>query len=417
VSNSARWGALAFLLLIASPARAEEPPPAESLEPLALSGSLRAGYWSSDRKLDDRHNFTPMSLWLKSLPDLGGGWRLRAEGWVADERPLEGEKPKGELREGFLSWHGEALDFGVGRRIVAWGRADKFNPTDVIGSRNYTRLFAEDDDQRRGSLIANAAYAIGDLTASLYWLPELRPNVYPLAVPDGVTVLDQEGRFDARQFALRLDQTGRGFDWSVSYFDGLDRDPDARIEGVGPGGAVSVRPLYRRARAVGADFATAIGGFGLRGEAAYRQADDRNAADFFDKGDTLAAVIGVDRDLTDSVNVNVQYLVHHVIDFEDPRPNLLAERAALINNQLTRTQHGASFRIAYRGLNDTLTLELAGAGYFTDGGYALRPKASYALSDAVKIIAGLDFFFGPDDSFFGQLRKNRAGYVELRYGF
>jgi hypothetical protein len=39
------------------------------------------------------------------------------------------------------------------------------------------------------------------------------------------------------------------------------------------------------------------------------------------------------------------------------------------------------------------------------------------LTDAVKIIGGVDLFFGEGESFFGQLRGNRAAYVELRYGF
>ena len=412
--------AAALLLLTATPAWSEED---TSLEALALSGSLRAGYWTSDRELTDRHNFTPASIWLKALPDLGNGWRLRAEGWVEDERPLEGDRPRGELREGFVSWHGDALDFSLGRRIVAWGRADKINPTDVISSRDYKRLFAEDEDQRRGNLMATLARSFGDVTATAYWLPELRPNVYPLDVPDGVTVLDQEGRFDARQFAARLDGFGHDFDWGLSYFDGLDRNPDARIESVDAFGAVTVRPLYRRAREVGADFATTVGQFGLRGEVAYRQADDHTMEDVFDKGDTVAAVIGVDHNLSDAVYINVQYLMHHVLDYEDPRlipapgPRLLAEKAALLNNQLTRTQHGASLRLAYTALNDTLTLELTAVGYFTDGSAALRPKATYALTDAVKLIAGVDLFFGEDDSFFGQLQENRTAYVEMRYGF
>jgi hypothetical protein len=358
--------------MLGAPARAEETSPLAALDPLALSGSLRAGYWSSNRELDNQHNFTPASAWLKSTPNLGDGWRLRAEGWVADERPLEGEKPQAELREALVSWHRDELDFSFGRRIVAWGRADKINPTDFVSSRDFTLLFPDDEDQRRGNLMATASRSFGDLTATVYWLPELRPNVYPIEEPPGVNVLDQDGRFDARQFAFRIDQVGRGFDWSISYFDGLDRDPDARIESVDAAGFVTVRPLYRRARQVGADFATTLDRFGLRGEVAYRQAADRTGTNFFEKGDTISAVLGVDRDLSDSVNVNLQYVVHHVIDYDDPRDipdpglSLLTEKAALISNQVTQTQHGPSFRVFYIGLNDTLTLELAAVGYFSD---------------------------------------------------
>ena len=79
--------------------------------------------------------------------------------------------------------------------------------------------------------------------------------------------------------------------------------------------------------------------------------------------------------------------------------------ARLFNRKLE--QHATS-RIA---------LELAAIGWFTDGSYAIRPKASYAITDEVKAIVGMDLFFGDGDSFFGNLRQNRVAYVELRYGF
>jgi hypothetical protein len=413
----------AALLVVAAvvPASAEEPSSALA-DRLNLGGSVRAGYWTSDRDLDDRRNFTPASLWLKATPSLAEGVAARVEGWVGDDRALTGGAPRGELREALLSWHDGDTEAGVGRRIVTWGRADKINPTDVVGSRDYTRLFVEDDDQRRGSTMATLARTLDDYTATAYWLPEFRPNVVPIEQLSGVEVRVQGDRFDPAQAALRLDHTGRGFDWAISYLNGIDRDPDARIEAAGPAG-VTVETRHRRTQAFGADFAANFDKIGVRGELAYRLPESRSAEDAFDKGDVVTAVLGADRNFGSDVNANVQYLWRHVVDYVDPRglanpvQRLVAEKAALINNQLTRTQHGASFRVGYTALNDTLALELAAIGWFTDGSYAIRPKASYAITDEVKAIVGLDLFFGDGDSFFGNLRQNRVAYVELRYGF
>lgn len=412
---------LLFPLLVGQADANEETSPS-ILDPLRLSGSVRGAYWSSDRDLDDRKNFTPVSLWLKAAPDLGNGFDARIEGWIADKRPLSEVSPSGELREAFVSWRGSTLDITAGRRIVAWGRADRINPTDVISSRDFTLLFAEDDDQRRGNTVVTAAYPIEDFTLSALWLPEFRPNIYPIPKSPGVTVDEEDGRFDPAQFAARVDHVGVGLDWSAFFFDGIDRNPDFLITGIDASG-VSVATSYRRTRILGGDFAANAGDYGLRGEIAYHMPSNDDAAVGFEKGAFLAAVIGADRNITEFLNVNVQYLLHHTVDYTDPRAiadpvtRAVAEKGALLNNQLVRTQHGATVRVAYTTWHDTLVLELAAAGFFTDQSAVLRPKASYAITDRVKAVLGVDRFFGDEDTFFGQLQDNTTVYLELRYGF
>jgi hypothetical protein len=414
--------ACGLLAAAAGPAFADDGAAGSLADRLALSGSVRGAYWTSARDLDDQRNLTPAALWLKATPDLGDGFGGRVDGWVGDERILSGAGATGELREALVSWRGGEWDASVGRRIVVWGRADKVNPTDVIGSRDYTLLVPEDDDQRRGSTMATLARTFGDYTATAYWLPEFRPNIVPIEKLPGFSVRQGDARVDAAQGAIRLDHTGRGFDWALSYFDGLDRDPDARIDSLSSTG-VSVEARHRRARVFGADFATNLDKVGLRGEVAYHDEAARDPADAFDKGDYVSSAIGLDRNVGDDVNINVQYLFHYVTDYVDPSGiaspvvSLVAQKGALINNQLRRTQHGATARAAYTGLNDTLTVELSSIAWVTDGSWALRPKAAYAISDQLKAIAGIDMFFGDGDSFFGNLRKNRTAYLELRYGF
>jgi hypothetical protein len=49
--------------------------------------------------------------------------------------------------------------------------------------------------------------------------------------------------------------------------------------------------------------------------------------------------------------------------------------------------------------------------------FVVRPKASYALTDQLKVTAGADFFRGDTPSFFGRLRETSTAYVELRWDF
>jgi hypothetical protein len=403
------------------PALAGPDEPDAIVDTLGLSGSLRAGYWSSDRELDDRNHFAPESLWLQGSHDFGSGLNARAEGWVNQQWTPQHRTPQGELRQGYLGWHDSDWDVAVGRRLVSWGRADRVNPTDVISSRDYTLLFPDDADQKRGNLMARAAYGTGSYTISALWLPEFRPDVLPLERPPGVTIDRQGSRLDPVQFAARLDRVGEGVDWSVSYFDGVDRDPNLRITALGPSG-LTVALVHRRERLGGADFATNVGGFGLRGEVAYA-VPANDAADTFSRHPFVFAVIGADRDIVERLNINLQYVFHLVTEYSDPfqiaDPTVrkVAVRGALLNNQLTRLQQGGTLRIAYTTADGAWMMELAAAGFATDGSAVIRPKLTYAINDNWKAIAGADVFFGGGNGFFGQLRHNRTVYTEVRLSF
>jgi hypothetical protein len=410
-----------FAVAYSSSASAGPDESSSIIDALGLTGSLRAGYWSSDRELDDRNHFAPESLWLQGSQDFGSGLNARAEGWVNQQWTPQHPTPQGELRQGYLGWHNGDWDVAVGRRVVSWGRADRVNPTDVISSHDYTLLFSDDADQKRGDLMATAAYGVGSYTISALWLPEFRPDVLPLEQTQGVTIDPQGSRLDPMQYAARLDRVGEGVDWSVSYFDGIDRDPNLRITALGPSG-LTVDLVHRRERLGGADFATNVGGFGLRGEIAYA-APAGDATDTFSRRPFVFAVIGADHDIVDRLNINLQYVFHLMTEYSDPFQiadpitRKIAVRGALLNNQLTRLQQGGTLRVAYATADGAWTTELAAAGFATDGSAVIRPKLTYAINDNWKAIAGADVFFGGSNAFFGQLRHNRTIYTELRYSF
>ena len=413
-----RWLLLAVLVSI-TPARADDGLVPASLN---LSGSVRTGYFTSNRNLDNRWNYTPTSLWLKAAPDFGDGWYAKGEGWVLDERPLaRGSRILGELREGYVGWRNDKVEVSLGRRIIAWGRADRINPTDVISTRDYTRLFAEDEDQRRGSVVATASYAFGDMTATALWLPEFRPNIYPIPRVPGLEVRETTGRLSADQFALRLDHTGGGFDWALSYFTGVNRNPAARLASASPTRLV-VDTVYNRVQTWGADFATNVGSYGLRGEVAYSQ-PGASKGNLFNPRPFVEVVVGADHNLTEKINVNVQYVMMQVFSYADPAAGFnpaigaIATEASLLNNQRRRFQHGPALRIAYTTLNDTLLLEASALAFISDRSFAVRPRATYAITDHLKLVTGADVFTGPKNTFFGQLRRNTTFLSELRYGF
>ena len=419
ILRAARLGLLlAAGLAAARPGLAQTP-----VEELGISTSLRQGAWLSDRSLNDEKGFLPAMAWLRLQPPEVDGAILRLEGWIAardlsDGDMDEGEGIKGELREAYLGWFGDWHELRIGRQIVVWGRADRLNPTDNIGSRDARLLVPEDDDQRRGSLMARERLALGDHTLDLFWLPEFRPNRFPIRMPPpGIALRDVDHDWEPAQFAAKLERTGADFDWSLSYFDGLDRNADFALE------PATLRLVHNRIRVIGADAAATIGRYGLRGEIAYAHTEDGDGDDPTVKNPFVFAVVGGDRSFFQYLNVNLQYFARVTRHYRDPRdigdPALRAAAvgAAAASGQLDPVQHGMSVRIAYSWLNETLDTELAAIGILSDGSFALRPKIVYRAADALRLTAGADLLRGGDTDTFGRLRDNSTVFVELRYGF
>lgn len=420
----------AALPLLALPAAAGgQEADASGPGPLAragITGSLRAGYWSSTRDLDQEDHLGEGMLWLKIARPIAGGASFLVEGWTAVRGPAAGDDATGELREAFLDVRFGRLDLRAGRQIVAWGRADGVNPTDNITGEDLTLLAPDDDERRLGTTALRASYYLGGVAVTGLWLPEFRGHRFPLpaAIPGDVLTRDLE-RWAADRWALRVERTGGAVDWSVSHLRGVDLMPDLGLEDGGPepGSGGRIRLAHHRIRVYGADLAANVGRFALRAEGAYVDTEDAAGRDPFTKNPYVFLVVGGDRTFREYLNVNVQYLHRRVLDFRPVAAGLpspaaaIAGQQAILNSETRRVQHGASFRIAHRWLRETLEAECAAAAFFGPRGLAVRPKVVYAVSDQWKLVAGAEVYRGEETSVFGLLRPNSTAYLEARWSF
>jgi hypothetical protein len=418
-----------LLMLAASSAVAQdsgasaEPEPSR-LQQAGISGSIRAGYWSSTRNLDSEDPLGGAMIWLKSTRPLSPHVSFLIEGWTALRGPASNGDATGELREAFVDLRFGRLDVRVGRQIVAWGRADGVNPTDNLTGEDLTLLTPDDDDRRLGTTALRVSYYWGDVSFTGVWLPEFRGHRFPLPPAPGMTVVRERPEWPADQWALRAEQTGHAVDWSVSYFQGRDLTPDLVTQLAPASDSVAAISLaHHRVRAFGADMAANVGHIGLRAEGAYVDTEDTRGQDPFTKNPSLFIVVGGDRTFGEYLNLNVQYLYRFVRHYRVADEGLsvaagrVAELQGILNSQTQRAQHGASFRVAYKWLRETLEGECAAVGFFGPEGVALRPKLTYAVSDAWKVVIGTELYRGESSSLFGLLRPNSTAYVEARWSF
>jgi hypothetical protein len=392
------------------------------VERASVGGSLRGGYWSSSRDLDGGINLPVAALWLHGRWDPLPAASFFLDGWVRNDDLFREEATSGKLREAYLDLRLGPLDLRIGRQIIAWGRADRINPTDNLTPRDFTLLVPEDADQRFGVTGVRATTTIAGLSLTGIFLPTFAPDVIPLRPPPALTTLEERVPGDpVWQGALKLERTGGRLDWSVSYYDGFDLFPDLQLASAGPSGA-SLLLTHHRIRVVGADAAAAVGPYTVRAEAAYTFTEHSRRGDQI-KSPFFFMVVGADRTLPGAVYVNVQYALRVIADFQPPGAVVnpifreVAVQQALINDQLDQVKHALALRVSRSWLNETLRAEFNAIVSPNRFDYALRPKVTYALTDRVKLTVGGDLFGGPNVSFFGRIRDASTAYVEARFDF
>jgi hypothetical protein len=390
---------------------------------LGLSGSVRAADFSKDKSFSAKTGYAVASIWATATPQELWGIRTYFDGRAQRQDLGRDSRVSWELREGYAQIALGNFDLRAGRQITVWGRADKVNPTDAWSTRDFTLLAPNDEDQRLGVASLQGMWNFGAYRAIGLWQPEWRfPGVPIPPLPAGASVRNVAPADPAGQFGLKLDHSGEGVDWSVSYSHSIDRTPDLRVLAASPQGPW-LGLVYRKVATIGADAAVPIGKYGLRGEVAYTRTQDRDGTDPLTKNRNVFIVLGAERTFDGELNINAQYLYRRTFDFiapsliSNPNTRLLAEQVDLLSNQLAQDMHGASLRINYKAWNDTLESEVAAAIWFKKGDSAIRPKVMYAFTDHFKGIVGGEIYRGPSQSFFGRLNRTSAGYVELQFGF
>ncbi len=345
-----------------------------------------------------------------------------------------------ELREGYVEVTRPRWELRAGRQLIPWGRADEINPTDVISPKDFVLLLPEGSPAYRGGVNALRVdtFLPWRLRAIGVYVPFFEQSLIPLAdLPDGARLEERLPaiRIENGSAGIKLDRSGGEVDASLAYYYGYNLLPEVRIDRASADpatGALSADAalVHGRQHMIGADFATARGRFGYRGEVAWVQTEHTSRSRPEEIVPFLAYVLGIERSFADSLSLIVQYVGRFVPERVDPERALadpdpvrgqarfLAAKATLvINQQLDTVQNGWSARIDKKFWNDTLDCELLGLHYFERNDFFIRPRVTYDLSDAWKAAVGGEIFHGPKNSTFGRVERNTGAFVEMKYSF
>lgn len=385
---------------------------------LRLNGAIRSQYFRSSKALDERTDLVGLGVLLQGSARFDGAL-AKFDARIGDASLAASGEGYAELIQATVRWQQRQWDWRVGKQVVAWGRADGINPTDVLTPRDYTVLLPFDEDQRTGvwSLVGDYAWT-PDLSVTVFMSPDFEPST--LALPPALRALAQSARpafGEAAQFALKLNRAGPGLDWSLSAYRGRNLLPQAQV-GSGATSASGLQLSYPMITMLGSDMARNWGDYGTRLEWAYVNPSGVDAPQRPGLRPYLFMVLGVDRTFYSNLNINLQWLLRRC--WGRPPPAWAATEADAFNAaafvQHAQTVTGVSMRLAHHWLNQTLHAEVYMQRYVGAADLYLQPMLTYAVSDAVRASLGGQIYSGEGPQF-GAMKRNRNWFAELRYSF
>ena len=352
------------------------------------------------------------------------------------------------VREAYVEFYGllsKNLDVKIGKQRIAWGTADKLNPTDNLNP--YDREDIMDFGRHNGSIGINAIYYFSsDFSLQAVYIPLFQPATMPIGVfavaltpemqlPPPAYIVSASDSLVMPVFGLTQSATTGarfkaflgGFDFSISYvygFDGLAAPLHNSITPVNLEGGVNVRATtgFYRQSIFGADFAGSIGGVGIWGEAAGFLPDRKVvmtndiAGQPLPEMDSLIVdnelylkfVLGMDYTFRDGSYINFQYL-HGFI------------------NERGRGNQNDYFMLGYNKtfFEDKLKIEPLTGGFVVSdwndisNNYAViwAPSIIYKPVDNAEIQLGAYVFTGKGDNLFNNLIGYDMGFLKVKYSF
>ena len=327
------------------------------------------------------------------------------------------------------------FDLLAGFARMAWGRLDEIQPTDVINPLDVSRFFFEGRAEARLPVVLVRGRMFFSDTTSLegIYVPFFREGRFdqldeasspfrpePLAgglvvclavgcptLPPVIETREPSVRASNGQAGARFASTVGRVDWSVSAFRGFEAFPLYEVTGTtGPANSLLITGRHPRSTMIGADFETATGEWGLRGEiAAFVEDSFQSPALEVVSGSSIDAGAGVDRK-AGSFTISGTVLLHH----ETPDTPLSLDESGRTDVSLVfsadRTFARERFRIRAFGVANTVE----GTGF-------ARTIGMTEVRDNVALEASVGWFFGAGDDLAGRFADSDFVYVRLKYYF
>lgn len=350
------------------------------------------------------------------------------------------------IREGYALYSKSGFELRAGKQIIVWGKSDVFNPINFLEAKDGSRFNPDEEVKRIGAvgLLAGFTPASGNspVTLQVVWNPKFAESKLLLAEsmrPASITVANPrspEGSVANSETAVRFIYQQASWDFSLAGYYGWNHLPELTRESLSATGQMVALPVYRRQKAVGADFSLTLDDYVFRFEGAHRWAE-RDRVDPMTKPSYFDIVTGFEQSLWSDFRLQFQVLYKRYPNWADPlsatasAPNanpgvealdrvanqVLAVFNAQLQDYTQKDRLGSTFRLAYDDPAGNWQAEIFTLYYPRAHELLLQPKFTYAWTENFKTDIGTTQYRGSANSPLGNLKPLSSMFLEARYLF
>lgn len=353
------------------------------------------------------------------------------------------------IREAFIELKKKHFSIKAGKQIENWGRADAFNPTNLLIPKNQF-LFTPDENEKLMSnyMLKFDVHILEQLNIKAIWIPIFEASVYPIEIMDLPPIVSfEENQFNRPSIehsaiSLKADLLFPSIEGSVSYFKGYDPLPLLKPTGIQTNEqnnpSFSFTKEIYRIQSLGMDFSTTLGKIGLRGEANWKKTENFTSENHIPNPE-FNWVVGLES-MLNLFRFNLNYTGKYVVDFvqipvpgtlnpEEINPQSIPQVLELIDNQFKfynqiisnqRHEYSHSFaaNINFTNKYNNFQTELSGLYHSATEEFMIQAKISYNISDGLNFLIGASHFQGNENSTFNWLEPIFNGFfAELKLSF
>ncbi|NQT35669.1 hypothetical protein HQ587_10805 [bacterium] len=393
-----------------------------------LRGSLRSwirGFTHSPNEID----LMESRLKLELISGMGENSAFFVRSFLSHDGRSDDEV-KLDLKQAYIDYYCDWVTFRFGKQLMTWGKADEINPTDVLNPQDLANILEDKIIRKIGLFALKANWYIVGFDLETIWKPQFEAMKLPQPGSKWNFLTKQEmsempsptypsDDLDNTEWGLRLSKTISMFDFSMSFYDGLESiyTPEM-IYNMQTGTMRINRLLFHRVRMLGADFAGSVKSIGIWGEGAYFITRDEDGIDPIIKNPHIQFVVGSDYTFHNGLKVNVQFLQEIITKIADDAERDKEEKITSKLGVGLPLQQALTTRIALPfGSGDAHSIELFCIYDLKDEGYLAGPRIRYSPEDAVVIEVSASIFNGKSSSMFGKFSENDAVSIKCTYSF
>lgn len=329
-----------------------------------------------------------------------------------------------DLREANLlfSPH-DLIDLKIGRQILTWGTGDLLFINDLFPKDWQSFFIGRDETYLKApsdAVMVSLFPSWGNLDIVYtprfdadrylrgerisYWNPGLGRRA---GENDPFRVARPNAWLDDDEWAVRLSRTVGSYELALYGYDGFWKSP----AGFDP---VALRATFPPLRVAGASLRGGVGpGVGQVELGYYDSRADRGGDDPNIPNSEWRLLLGYEQEIVRNLTLAVQYYLEQMQHHDRYLDSLPATDTAR-----DRGRQVVTTRLTWQLMNQNLSLSLFNFYSPTDNDGYLRPSVQYKLTDAWRLLAGANLFWGrADHTFFGQFDNNSNVYAGARYSF